>query len=390
MDVIDVDIGQLSVVFDTEYERKIQKILPIDGRKMECQAKFIEYTDKGLSCFFPSSFLYTYYEINDFIVHSDIELIEELDYNNPLSHGWFAKRMKKSHSSQRTPSTTMDPAAIKYLRDLQAKQPENCSMQTKAAIEVFVQGDRYLFNELEFDNSARAVNEKLIHQYRVSPNGDRVQFFGKKVILTPKELALYEKYYCHTYQGHFDTRIHENMYSLTMFVDNYEFTPVDTRCWGNKCDTLYCIHLDCNACIRPSLSPKGEIVYFSKPHSIELAHSHCNVKASAPIEMIDAKLLPMNLTKRLEAKDLVDADFVHDWILTGKNKRQLLEPETGFKYTDKCIARNNISYWDCARRRKYNCRGRAFGKKINGQLKFASDGIAVHSHNPTLTDSDSE
>lgn len=279
----------------------------------------------------------------------------------------------------------MDPAAVKYLNDLESKQPECVSVYTKEAIEVFVDGERYLFNELEFDNAARAINEKLMYQYRVSELCDEVQFFGKKVVLTPKELAVHEKYYCHTYDGHFDIRTQEKLCSLTMFVDDYEYTPIVKKCNGNKCDTMYCFYNDCNALIRPSLSPKGELVYFKKPHSSEFAHSHCSIEAPAPMETIDAKNLvtkPKDKPARLNAEDLTDAHFTHEWLLAGRNRRQLLEPETGYMYTDKCIERGNISYWDCSKRRKSGCVGRAFGKFIDGKHMFASDGVNVHNHHP--------
>lgn len=48
IEAIDVPLSELQLVqCDSTNELKINKILPISGRQMKCQAEFIEYSDKG-------------------------------------------------------------------------------------------------------------------------------------------------------------------------------------------------------------------------------------------------------------------------------------------------------------------------------------------------------
>lgn len=167
----------------------------------------------------------------------DPELDRELDYENPNNHGWYAKAVSNRRLggfSMKRKSSTLSAPTIKYLSDLEQKKANVVPTNHEEIIKIEIDGEPYYFLPSEFDETARAVNDKLHFIYRTSVSGDKVQFFSKAVKLTAKEEAVYYHYYNNVYDGRFVPSKMKRTgqvgvavdfcYALSMFVDGYEFS----------------------------------------------------------------------------------------------------------------------------------------------------------------------
>lgn len=315
--------------------------------------------------------------------NNDHDIISQLDYYNGDSHDWYAKeecsKLGKRRGHERKLGCKLSGTSELYLCKLEMKRPESIP-NFDELVPVKVGDETYYFGTLEYDKSARATNEKLQWQYRAS--SDEVQFFlNKDIVLTEKELALHKSYYQNTYQGRFGWYRLGDTSSFTMFVNGYEFLQkksyVTTAAKRNTqakkhSDALHCIWLGCTAIIRCSINPETrELCYHEQGE-----HVHCQMPP-AKIKTVKRIDLPRKKTEFLKPSELKDSDFKRAYKKIGK---QLIDIETKYTFNNNTKITCDTHWYACSSKRAFNCKARAFLRKIGDEFKFTCS--TEHTHGP--------
>ncbi|XP_031625998.1 uncharacterized protein LOC116342493 isoform X2 [Contarinia nasturtii] len=321
----------------------INQTLNLKGRPMANGAEFILYTEE------------------------ETDLISKLEYDNPQSHGWYAKQVRGLKRKR----TSILPAEIQaYIDNINTLKEEVPIPNVEDVVEIIADGKKYWMTPFHFEHSARAISEKLMWQYRVSRFGTRIQFFLKKIELTTIEQEIIALYYNETHKEGFATN-QEWPRILKMVVSNHVFNTD----WFNSSDKLLCAVPDCKAYIYPCLTLDGELKFKLVPHDENVAHSHETTPAPAPIRTVK---IQNSTVQQRPSKQLTPTDFIHHWTPGGKKGTHFLC--NGFTYRHRKVATGNYQgNWPCTKHRTIHCPAIAFERIINGVQLFAI--VGDHNHN---------
>lgn len=359
IDLIDIDLNELSVNPKVPVGKKLYQLLDVEGKSMECEATYIGYDE------------------------NDFELIEKLDYYNGDCHGWYGKSIDSTTNGlrsrkRRKAGADLPDYAKEYLEQLRMKKPTGISVLPNEFVRVKMGDDFYYFGENELDDTARYINLKLMWQYRFS--GDEVQFFyNESIELSQREIDVHESYYSQIYDGKFGKFYKStmaNMITLSMFYRGYEYAAKN-KSKSLACeDSLYCIYGDCKALIRPSINTKGQLCFFSKPHSAESEHSHCDMEPIHPYKLIKRADLPVQeKSNNLTPTTLKDSDFNRPFLRFG---RQVFDVKSGYLFNDNCQVRNSTKVYICSNKKGFGCKDKGYMREIDGEDKFYCTNTHTH------------
>lgn len=182
---------------------------------------------------------------------------------------------------------------------------------------------------------------------------------------------------------------HKNPEILSSFILSsklygFEFSVSKTR--NLYSDVLECTYADCKAFIRQTVTPKGEVNYHWHPHNEKFPHAHskctestCRTIESINVSEIELPSREVAAEELLILEDLDDEHFTHDFIPCETNPKQLYH--NGFVFTDMSKTRRGAQVWTCIKRRNQKfgkCPAKAYGKEIEGKMKFAIDTFHTH------------
>lgn len=174
----------------------------------------------------------------------------------------------------------------------------------------------YNLTQEQYRRLLRVAEEKLEFLYRVSVNGDRVQFCAMQDFdLSQLERDALELYYNKTFTGHFRSSSYPARV-LILCVDGQQYA-------SNKDNEMYYCQIDgCKAGIEWIVLNEQVICRF-KNHCKDKAHSHNDDPPVGDDDTVPTPyVVPVERrtanTQRINQRNIKDSEFVDDARLNGK------------------------------------------------------------------------
>lgn len=304
---------------------------------------------------------------------TDSALIHELELANPTVHECRLKRtetrLAPEKRSERLKDITIqsDLIALKGIKLHQNLRHQHPGRMYKLG--------NYNLTPEQYRRLVRSAEEKLEFLYRISVNGQQVQFFTKvDVELSELERNALELYYNRTFTGHFRSSNYPARL-LILCVDGQQYTSsIDYE--------MFCCQIDgCKAGIEWIVGLNGQVMYRFRNHSKDKAHSHNDdppVKDddTVPIPYLEAVEKRTANTNRINQKYIKDSDFVDDARFHGKS----MAIDGANYYYVLAYVGIDMDTWRCAS--NVQCAAGMYTKEIKGELKCVSDHPSIHDHDP--------